>query len=94
MKKEQKMSSIPTRDVFILKDIVNTILEDDDLRRSFNKCVASTAEMKRAVKGLNKVANESLDKELAAIDSCCGKKAESLPEVKPPDLSWMYGAIL
>jgi len=61
MKKKQRMSSIPSKDIFVLRDMVNMILDDEELRRYFSKCVASTAEMKRAVKGLNTACNQYLD---------------------------------
>lgn len=62
--KKQQMSEIPVRDVFVLRDIVQLILEDEDLRRGFNRAVASTAEMKRAVKILNRACDEHILDEL------------------------------
>jgi len=73
-KQPVRMSSIPAKDVFVLRDIVNMILGDDDLRKGFRDVVASTAEMKRASKSLDKACKEYLDHDLKMIDGCLGKK--------------------
>lgn len=65
-KQPLRMSSIPAKDVFALRDIIGVILGDDELRKQFRICAGvSTAEMKRAEKSLNVACNEYLDHDLA-----------------------------
>jgi len=73
-KQPVRMSSIPSKDVFVLRDIMNMILDDDDLRAGFRRAVASTAEMRRAVNSLNGACKAYLDEGIAKIDGFLGKK--------------------
>jgi len=71
-----RMSSIPCKDIFVLRDIVDMILQDDDLRKGF-RIVASVPEMRRALKGLNVACNAYLD-EGKAQDKAAGETLASI----------------
>jgi hypothetical protein len=74
-KQPVRMSSIPCRDVFALRDIVDVILGDDELRKRFRQCAGvSVPEMNRAVKSLNVACNAYIDHDLEMIDRYLGKK--------------------
>lgn len=76
MKTKLRMSSIPSRDVFVLRDIVHMILGDDELRKGFRKAVASTAEMRRAVTSLNTACNAYIDEDLNMNKCQCQREKE------------------
>jgi hypothetical protein len=80
-KQPVRMSSIPSKDIFVLRDIVDMILEDDDLRKGF-RIVASVPEMRRVVKGLNVACNAYLDHDLKMIDGCLGKIEDGVQTLK------------
>jgi hypothetical protein len=69
-KQPKRMSSMTTRDVFVLRDIVTMILGDDELRRQVRVCAGvSNAEMRRVEKGLNVACHEYLEEDLKKIDA-------------------------
>jgi hypothetical protein len=77
-KQPVRMSSIPSKDIFVLRDIIDVILGDDELRKQFRICAGvSTAEMKRAEKSLNVACNAYLD-EGKAQDKAAGEVLASI----------------